>query len=171
MLERHSVGKGERPLMSGKPIHGHAPMVGGVLRTSPTYNTWRGMKQRCANENSSLWENYGGRGISFDPSWDSFENFLLDMGVRPYGMTLDRINSDGHYFKENCRWATTKQQAMNKRNTLSVTYLSETKPLLDWCDELGLPYKTAWRRLFNLGYTPERAFTQPVQVRHAKATT
>jgi hypothetical protein len=92
--------------------HGHAPKVG----ASATYETWKGMVQRCTNPNDRRrWENYGGRGITVCERWLKFENFLADMGERPKGLTLDRKNNDKGYSKANCRWATRSEQMRNRR--------------------------------------------------------
>ncbi len=96
--------------------HGHSS-VGG--RPSATYTTWNMMLQRVLNPNATGYKYYGGRGIKVCKRWLKFDNFLKDMGVRPEGMILDRINNDGDYKPSNCRWATPVSSANNRseRNT------------------------------------------------------
>lgn len=81
----------------------------------PLYATWKSMRQRCNDPNSSSYPRYGGRGIQVCSRWDDFQTFLADMGERPEGKTLDRIDNDGGYEPSNCRWATRSQQEKNKR--------------------------------------------------------
>lgn len=89
---------------------------------SRTYGIWQAMRARCTNPNNNRWASYGGRGIKVDPAWNDFEQFVRDMGEVPENLTLDRINPDGDYTKENCRWATWLEQAHNKRRKEGASY-------------------------------------------------
>lgn len=118
------------------------------LTGTPVYRVWMNMRERCRNPNNTQWGDYGGRGISVCPQWESsFEQFLADMGEPAPGLTIDRINNDGPYSPENCRWATPTEQARNKRTSRMLTAGGVTQSLADWCDQLGLKYWTIHSRL------------------------
>jgi len=123
------------------------------------YQSWTGMKARCTNANNPSYLNYGGRGITICNRWlNSFENFLDDMGNCPLGHSIDRINNSKGYYKENCEWKTSQQQALNRRNNDLQTYKNETKPLKKWCDELNINYKKIYARIHTLNWSTEKAF-------------
>ena len=91
-----------------------------VQNRGPTYQTWRAMHKRCEYPQHKNFHLYGGRGITICDAWKSYETFLSDMSERPQGLTLDRININGNYEKSNCRWATPKEQAQNRRTRVEA---------------------------------------------------
>lgn len=106
-----------------------------------TYKTWCEIKYRCCVPTSHYYKDYGGRGIKMCDRWkDSYEKFLEDMGERPEGMTIDRIDNDGDYCPENCRWANTKTQCNNRRSNINIEYMGETKTLKQWCEKFNMDY-------------------------------
>lgn len=132
-------------------------------RMSNTYNTWNHMIQRCTNPKNHQYLKYGGRGIMVCERWGKFENFLEDMGEPPTkGHSIDRIDNNGSYYKENCRWATQKEQNRNKRNNYLVTHNNETRCLAAWAEKTGIHRNTIEKRL-SLGWSARRALTEPVR--------
>ena len=140
--------------------HGHAADG----RETPTYQAWAAMKKRCLNPDHRNYAGYGGRGIDVCQRWMEFENFLSDMGNRPDGMSLDRINNDAGYSPENCRWATAIDQNNNRRSNTLITFDDKTFTVSQWARELGMK-KNALIERFRHGWSVERAFTTPVQKR------
>lgn len=128
----------------------------GMTKTR-TFKSWDSMLQRCTNPNDPSYPRYGGRGIKVCKRWLKFSNFLADMGVRPEGKTLDRINNDQGYKPGNCCWATAEEQQRNRRNSRWVTHNGQTKMLIDWSREMGIPYDLLLRRV-NRGLTGPALF-------------
>lgn len=113
------------------------------------FHIWQGMKARCYNKMSHAFDDYGGRGIVVCNEWiNSFETFFKEMGPRPSPLhSLDRIDNNLGYSKQNCRWATQKQQCRNKRINNNYTHNGVTKCLKEWAEFYTIPYKLLWRRL------------------------
>lgn len=109
-------------------VHGNASRANGP---TPTYNSWRGMIERCTNPKQAHYARYGGRGVTVCERWTVFENFLSDMGERPPGLTLDRKNNDGNYEPGNCRWATNQEQRHNRRDSKKYAAANDNTPLID----------------------------------------
>ena len=124
--------------------HGHA---GDGAKRTRTYRIWQSMVKRCHDPKSTKFHAYGGRGIAVCEAWRTFTGFLADMGECPEGMSIDRIDNNLGYFKDNCRWATVQEQARNTSRSRMITHNGETLCLRDWERRLGLGYGTLWRRL------------------------
>lgn len=129
---------------------------------SKTYRAWDGMRGRCDRPSNQRYKRYGGRGITYDKRWRKFENFLIDMGECPPGLTLDRIDNNGNYCKDNCRWATHAEQNRNHSRNRLITFNGETKTMADWADSLGMQRGTLRCRLDWYGWSVEDALTLPV---------
>jgi len=128
------------------------------------YSVWRAMLTRCHDRKAAMFPRYGARGISVDTRWLKFENFLEDMGEAPNDLSIDRINNDGNYEPGNCRWATNKEQVLNRRRTVWLTYNDETLCLADMATKYGISPKVVGMRL-KLKWSLEKALTTPVQSR------
>ncbi len=126
--------------------HGHG-RSGKNHNATPTYTTWALMKNRCLNPRAPNFGRYGGRGITICNRWHSFDNFLFDMGTRPIGKTLDRINNSQGYFKGNCRWVTPSEQQRNRRTNVHITYQDRTQCLSAWAQQIGITPSTLSYRL------------------------
>jgi hypothetical protein len=127
---------------------------------SPEYRTWAEIKQRCYNPKTRYFHLYGGRGIGMCVRWfDSFEEFLSDMGRKPSPKhSVDRINNDGDYEPANCRWATKMEQSHNSRKVRNLTYKGETMCQSAWARRLGISINALRNRL-KRGWPPDKVFT------------
>jgi hypothetical protein len=133
---------------------------GAAIERTKTYMVWGSMLSRCTNPASQAFSRYGGRGIVIDERWMSFNNFLSDMGEKPEGMSLDRIDNNAGYSKSNCRWADKKTQARNRESNRLVEYEGIKKPTAEWSEILGWPHHVICSRLRE-GWTDEKALTTP----------
>lgn len=129
------------------------------------YRVWGNMCNRCSNPNNPAWHRYGGRGIIVCDEWKSYECFRDWATANGYAdnLTLDRRDNDGAYCPSNCRWVDEFVQANNKRNNHLIEYNGETKTIAEWANFVNIPYKTLHRRIVELGWAVERAFTQPLR--------
>lgn len=116
------------------------------MTDSPTWSSWKGLFERCNNPKSPGYKNYGGRGVSICDRWQVFENFYEDMGDRPEGATLDRIDVNGNYEPGNCRWATMKQQQRNRRNNKKEFFRGELRTISEIAEMTGWNWSTIARR-------------------------
>lgn len=122
------------------------------------YRTWASMKDRCTNKRSKEYKSYGGRGIELCKRWMGFDNFYRDMGERPDGLSLDRIDNNKGYSPSNCRWATASQQSRNTSRNINLTHMGKTMCLSDWSKYVGITKASLRKRLLS-GKTVEMALS------------
>jgi len=130
------------------------------------YVTWKDMCDRCYNPGATGYSRYGGRGITVCDEWrgpGGFPVFLKDMGEKPIGYTLDRIDNDGNYCPENCRWVSIKKQNRNKKTNRYITFRGVTRAMVDWAEVLDMSVDTLKNRLNKLKWSEEKALTTPVE--------
>lgn len=139
--------------MYGNERHGHYKDG----KPSRTYASWQAMMNRCYREQDKSYARYGGAGIRVCDMWHLFEHFLSDMGERPPGLTLDRLDASKDYEPGNCRWATAREQAREKRRM--ITFQGVTLSVSDWARRLGVSRDTLSSRLNKKGWTVEQALT------------
>lgn len=134
----------------------------GMSRSGEHYS-WTAMKHRCLNPNAQEYARYGGRGITIDPRWvNSFETFLEDMGMRPTPQhTLERIDNDKGYSKDNCKWATRLEQSRNRSSTLRYMYNGKEVPLREIAEKHGISFGMLLQRLTKQGLTLQEALERP----------
>lgn len=136
---------------------------------SLTYARWKSMMARCYNKNASNYKYYGASGVSVCNEWHVYANFKKDMGECPnIKMTLDRIENSKGYQPSNCRWATQKEQNKNTSHCILITHQGKTQNITDWAHEIGMSANTLTMRISQLGWSVERALSQPVKKRSAK---
>lgn len=133
----------------------------------PIYKIWISMIQRCRNINSNVYYRYGGRRIKICERWKQFKNFYKDMGDRPKGKSLDRLDNNDGYKPSNCAWRSSREQASNKRNNHFVTYKGEKRTLAQWGDKIGAHPFSIYQRL-KRNWSLDRTFNQPFRKKQLK---
>lgn len=136
------------------------------MRYTTEYNSWRGMKERCQNPNSTKYHLYGSRGITVCQRWQDFEAFFEDMGTKPTpSHTIERINNNGNYEPDNCNWIPHDKQAVNRRNNHLITIDGVTLTIAEWRRHFGIS-KNAYDGRIHLGWSIIDALTTPVRQKH-----
>lgn len=138
------------------------------LKNTRLYYIWSCMKQRCYNENHKQYKDYGQRGIKICNEWHEFINFYNWAINNDYqdNLTIDRINNNGNYEPDNCRWVNMKIQSNNRRSNHIIEYKNETHTLKEWCDILKLNYKTIQTRINSLKWNVKKAFETPTNIKY-----
>lgn len=144
----------------------HSGKSQGLTKRHPrTYSTYHNMLSRCNEPSHKSYPSYGGRSITVCPDWvESFAKFMADMGERPLGKTLDRIDPNGNYEVGNCRWATDKEQHRNKTNNRKLTLYGYCFCVTEWAELLGISAYAIYKRL-QKGWSDEDALLAPVRYR------
>ena len=158
-------------------IHGHTKSCGCLRvkhdhttngKQSAQYKSWYSMIQRCTNPSNKRYKDYGGNGINVCEEWLQFDIFIKDMpGWKP-SLQIDRIDNSREYCKSNCRWANRQQQQRNKRNNRYETYRGKTQLVVEWAKEYNISYKIVWTRLYQLGWSIDKALTTPIKRKKPK---
>lgn len=143
-----------------KKTHGMTAGTFNATHYPSIYGVWKNMKQRCTNPNNPAYKRYGGAGITLCKRWYKFENFYADMGDRPEGKSLDRINNKRGYSPSNCRWASIKEQNQNSSRAVFVTVNKTTLCISEWCRKTKITY-TLFKARRKRGWPLEIALTQP----------
>ena len=137
------------------------PVLGPRNRTR---NSWNSAKHRCINPNNPAYKNYGGRGIKMCPEWlSSFDQFISDMGLRPEGHEIERIDNDGPYCKANCRWATRKEQSRNRRSVKWVSHEGVSLTLSEYAEKIGVNYSSLYAKHIRRGKPLDMAVNECMQ--------
>jgi hypothetical protein len=163
---RESIKVGHRPACRQCVRSDRQPPRSGLFvpkEDRGTREIWRGMLRRCYGSSRADFKNYGAVGVSVCERWRlSFKNFLADMGTRPSGLTIDRIDPKGNYEPSNCRWVSWTDQANNRTNNVNLTHNGETMSVSSWANRLGVPVGALHQRLRS-GWTVERTITVPIR--------
>lgn len=132
-----------------------------TVGTRPTYATWHDMRSRCYNPRDPEYHRYGERGITVCDRWrDDYDTFVEDMGLRPEGMRIERIDNSGNYELSNCKWATQREQMRNTRRTRLITIQGRTQAQVAWAAEIGIDVHTLKYRI-RRGYSDEKILAAP----------
>lgn len=135
----------------------------GMAYKVPEYQVWKDIRKRCNNKNHKFYDRYGGRGIKVCDRWNNFKNFYDDMGSRPSSeYEIDRINNDGNYEPDNCRWVTHKEEMNNTSANHLIEFNGKTQTMTQWSEEIGISIQTLANRINTHKWFIERALTTPV---------
>ncbi len=139
------------------------------MTQSKTYKTWAGIKRRCNNKNDKRYPDYGGRGIKVCSRWNRFENFLIDMGEKPTpNYSIERIDNNKGYNKNNCVWIPQNEQGNNKRNNVIFEFNGQIKTLAHWSKYLNINIGTLRNRILRQKWPIEKAFTTQIHTQYNK---